>query len=101
MCIDFDDHTLPLIVPGPLGPYFPTGMSSPLETNTWTAITDVMDDVVHNCVTTQNKPGWAIRRSDIIVAVAPIDSAFRRQWWPSRLESNITALQGLLSVEEA
>lgn len=90
MAIDFDDHTLPLMVPGPLGPYFPTGLSSPTEVNTWDTITAVMADMVGFCVSRYHKPAWAIRRSDIVVVVAPLDSPFRRRWWASELDLNDT-----------
>lgn len=99
MAEDFGDHTLPLMVPGPLGPYLPTGLSSPTEVTDWDTITAVMADLIEICVTGNVRPGWAIRRSDIVVVVAPLDSDFRRRWWPSDVELNGTESNGMFSVE--
>lgn len=88
MAVDFGNVTLP--GPGPMGPYFATVGSPAMELTDWDTIIAVMGHLVGFCNARYNRPGWAIRYSNIAVVVAPLDSEFWRQWWSAepRLELN-------------
>lgn len=83
MAKDFGDDTLPI---NPPGHYFPGAHTAPVQVTTWDFLATGLSHLLYTCVSISGQPGWAARLGNVIVAIVPMESAFRRRWWRGDME---------------